>query len=202
MRRIVTAAILVAVSTSAFAQAQTRRPALTGNPIKDIGTAIGDRATSTATASASNAASILAKPFQDLAEFLSSDAEGAIALSTQIPDLKDGHGQQCWIAMAKSGEVFKAHPIPLTLKAMTDFEALRLLAISANNLCANVHCTQVFADATTMAQAASPVPLIIPSLHDLCSKIPQIGVVPPVDFTPAPTPVTTPAPSPPASTNP
>jgi hypothetical protein len=38
----------------------------------------------------------------------------------------------------------------------------------------------VFADFTAMAQAASPVPLAIPSLHDLCTKVPQIAVVPPI----------------------
>ena len=124
--------------------------------------------------------SALAKPFKDLANFIGEDANQAIALSTAIPDIQDGHGQQCWMAMAQFGEIVKAHPVPLTFHAINDYENLRLLAIATNNLCSNVHCTQVFADASAMAQAASPVPLPIPSLHDLCTKVPQIALVAPV----------------------
>lgn len=127
---------------------------------------------------------VLAKPFNDLADFLQSDAAPAAALSTAIPDLQDGHGQQCWMAMGTAASVFKAHPVPLTLRAMTDFEALRLLGMAANRLCANTHCTVVFADATSMAQAASPIPLIIPSLHDLCAKVPQVSLAPAVPAAP------------------
>lgn len=162
--------------------AQVRKPHVTGNPVEDIKADVQDLNGSAATSALGNTAisNALAKPFQDLAAFLSSDAAGAIALSTQIPNLQDGHGQQCWMAMSTAGAVFKAHPVPVTLKVMTDVEALRLLAMTANNLCANVHCTQVFADLTSMAQAASPMPLPIPGLHDLCSKIPQIAQVPAV----------------------
>ena len=138
--------------------------------------------------------SALAKPFQDLAAFLGSDATGAAALSTQITALQDGHGQQCWLAMATAGAVFKAHPVPVTFKVMTDVEALRLLAMTANNLCVNVHCTQVFADLSSMAQAASPTPLSLPSLHDLCIKIPQIAQVAAIT-PPAAAAVATPAPA-------
>jgi hypothetical protein len=160
------------VATPGHAQ---NRP-LTGNIVNDLRKA-APNASLIQTLGDGDLVKVLAKPFQDLAEFLSSDAAAAIALSTQIPSLQDGHGQQCWIAMSTAGDVFKAHPVPLTLKVMTDVEALRLLAMTANNLCSNVHCTQVFADLTTMAQAASPVPLPIPGLHDLCSKIPQIAQV-------------------------
>lgn len=187
IRLFIFALFALSVAAPSFAQAPRPKPHVTGNPIEDIKADVNDlngNAMSTAlgTTAISNA---LAKPFQDLAAFLSSDAAAAITLSTQIPALQDGHGQQCWMAMATAGDVFKAHPVPVTLKVMTDVEALRLLAMTANNLCANVHCTQVFADLTSMAQAASPTPLPIPGLHDLCSKIPQIAQAAPVTM-PAP----------------
>jgi hypothetical protein len=146
----------------------------------------------------------ISKPFQDLANFIGDDADAAIALSTTIPEIQDGNGQQCWMAMKVAGSVFKAHPVPATLRVISDFEALRLVAMAANKLCADVHCTVVFADAGAMAQAASPVPLVIPSLHDLCGKIPQIAVVapvsvPPPPVTPAVTPVPPVVPTPPAT---
>lgn len=135
-------------------------------------------------------AEVLAKPFQDLATFIGADADGAIVLSTALPNLQDGHGQQCWIAMKSFGDIIKAHPVPITFHVINDYESLRLLGIATNNLCSNVHCTQVFADFTAMAQAASPMPLAIPSLHDLCTKVPQIAVVAPVTVaTPAVAPV-------------
>jgi len=129
-------------------------------------------------------ASALAKPFQDLANFIGSDADGGVTLATAIPSIQDGHGQQCWIEMQSFGAIIKAHPIPITFHVIQDYETLRLLGIATNRLCTNVHCTQVFADFTAMAQAASPVPLAIPSLHDLCTKVPQIAVVPPVSVPP------------------
>lgn len=144
----------------------------------------------TSTPIGSNILATLAKPFQDLANFIGDDANQAIALSTVIPDIQDGHGQQCWMAMAQFGEIIKAHPVPLTLHIINDYETLRLLGIATNNLCSNVHCTQVFADATAMAQAASPIPLAIPSLHDLCTKVPQIAVIAPVTLPPATVPAT------------
>jgi hypothetical protein len=133
-----------------------------------------------------DATAALAKPFQDIANFIGADAIGAISLATAIPELQDGHGQQCWMAMKQFGDVIKAHPVPITFHVIQDYETLRLLGMATNNLCSNVHCTQVFADATAMAQAASPMPLAIPSLHDLCTKVPQIAVVAPVTV-PTPT---------------
>jgi hypothetical protein len=144
---------------------------------------------------------LLAKPFQDLANFVANDLDAAIALSTTIPSLQDGHGQQCWIAAKAFGDVVKAHPIPLTFRAATDLEALRLAQMAANNLCGNPHCTQVFADLATTVQTAAPlnVSIPIPSLHDLCSKVPQIAVAAPVTV-PASAAAPTPAPAaPPAN---
>jgi hypothetical protein len=191
MRRI-TLAILCLALASLPAHAQTKKPplAVTGNPIEDIKTDIANAATPTAGPSPTEqkVLAALAKPFQDLANFIGEDADGAIALSTAIPALQDGHGQQCWMATKQFAEVIKAHPVPLTLKISTDLEALRLLIMASNNLCANVHCTQVFGDLATGIQQLAPLnaSIPIPSLHDLCAKIPQVAVVPPVTAPAAP----------------
>jgi hypothetical protein len=125
----------------------------------------------------------LAKPLQDLADFINGDALGAIKLATEIPELQDPNGAACWSGFQTATKVFTAHPVPLTLKLMTDHEALRLLIMSANRLCANTACTVVFADAANIAQTASPIPLPIPSLQGLCSKIAQLA--PPIPGLPA-----------------
>jgi hypothetical protein len=130
-------------------------------------------------------ASLLDKPFQDLANFIGDDIDGAIALSTVIPSLQDGNGQQCALDLKTFGEVIKAHPAPLTFKVVTDLEAFRLKQMAVNRLCASTACTVVFADITQTITALSPMPLPIPSLHDLCSKVPTITVVAPVTIPPA-----------------
>jgi hypothetical protein len=153
-----------------------------------------------ATAGGGAATNALAGPFQAIADLIASDSDEAIALATSIPDLQDGNGQQCWLAMRSFGAVLKAHPVPLTLKAQTDMEALRLLTMAANKLCSNTACTQVFADLTNGAQTVTGSPLGIPSLNGLCSKVPQIVVAAPVTVPPAPA---TPAvPATPAKPNP
>lgn len=174
---------------AAYAQTPRSRPPLTGNIPADIKNAVSPQSEA---ATANSVEAFLAKPFQDLADFIGDDSAAAIALSTAVPELQDGHGQQCWIATKQFGEVVKAHPVPLTLKAQTDLEALRLLAMAANNLCANPHCTQVFADLGNAVQTLAPLnaSIPIPSLHDLCAKVPQVAVVPPIPV-PA-TPPTTP----------
>ena len=193
MKRILILALATLLAGPSFAQTRTKD--ILGIPGGVIHNPIPSAATS-AGLGESNVMTALAKPFQDLATFISSDAQGAIVLSTQISALQDGHGQQCWIAMTSAGDVFKAHPVPLTLKVMTDLESLRLLEMAANNLCSNVHCTQVFADLSALAQAISPLPLAIPTLHDLCGKIPQVAMVAPVTYTAPTTPVVTPTPTP------
>lgn len=177
---IILALILAALAFPDTARAQVKLVKPTGNIVNDIAAATGKTAVSTGTSALDNAAAALAKPFQDIANFIGDDATGAISLATVIPDLQDGHGQQCWMAMKQFGDVIKAHPVPITFHVIQDFETLRLLGMATNNLCSNVHCTQVFADATAMAQSASPIMLAIPSLHDLCTKVPQIAVVPPI----------------------
>jgi len=73
-----------------------------------------------------------AKPFQDIADFIGADPNAAVALATAIPNLQDGHGQQCWIAMQLFGAIIKAHPVPITFHVINDYESLRLLGIATN----------------------------------------------------------------------
>jgi hypothetical protein len=189
MRKLAVA-ILIAIFLPGLAYAQTprARPALTGNPIDDIKNATGGgaAANSPVLGGSSSPLDALLKPLRDLADFIGADIDGAIALSTQIDNLKDGHGQQCLLALKDFGNVIKAHPAPLTLKLATDLEALRLQQMAVNRLCNNVHCTQVFGDFTIAVTALSPVPLPVPSLHDLCGKVPQIAIVDPVAVPVAP----------------
>lgn len=173
------------------AQAQIKLKPLTGNIVRDLTPAPSVAKDTSNIMDATISA--LSKPFTDIANFIGSDAAQAVALSTAVPELQDGHGQMCWQAMSTFGSVIKAHPVPITLHVMFDYETLRLLAIATNQLCTNVHCTQVFADASSMAQAASPMPLVIPTLHDLCTKVPQIALVPPQAILPTPA-APTPAP--------
>jgi hypothetical protein len=173
-----------------------KKPALTGNIAKDIKTDVSNATTAAATSTASAAQTqvdkilaALAKPFQDLATFIGNDDTAAVALSTAIPSLQDGHGQQCWMAMQQFSAVVKAHPVPITLKIATDLEALRLSMMAANNLCANPHCTQVFADLSNGVQKLAVglggnIP--IPSLNAICSQVPQIAVAAPVTVPAAP----------------
>jgi hypothetical protein len=192
MKRL-TLAILCLALASWPAHAQL---AVTGNPAKDLATDranIAKRAAAGAvnstTATADDALAALAKPFQDLAAFIGDDINGAVTLSTVIPTLQDGNGQQCWMGMQEFSAVVNAHPVPITLKVATDLEALRLAMMAANNLCANPHCTQVFADLSNGIQQlavgiGSSIP--VPSLNAVCSKVPQIAVVAPIAATPVP----------------
>jgi hypothetical protein len=151
-----------------------------------------------ASASSDPIARILAKPFNDLADFINSDAATAASLAVEIPELQDGHGQQCWMAAGTFTKVLKAHPIPITLHAMTDLESFRLAAMAANQLCQNAHCTQVFTDLSNSIQKAAPIQLglQIPSLSSLCANVPQITVAPPVTVAPTAPVTSTPIPAP------
>ncbi len=173
---------------------RTTRPPLTGNIPADINNAVKGQAMDASGNALNAVGNALAKPFQDLANFIGDDSAGAVALATAIPELQDGHGQQCWMAMKQFGEVAKAHPVPLTLKLLTDVEAFRLMGMAANNLCANPHCTQVFADMSNAVEAMSPINSVpIPSLNALCSKVPQVSVAPPVTVPAVPATPATPA---------
>lgn len=192
MKRVIVAALaLVALAApDAMAQSRPKLPALPAVPcIGDTNLPPGCK--QSATEAAGNAlVSALAKPFNDIADLINADTGDAVQLATQIPTLQDGNGQACWIQLQSFAAVIKAHPIPLTLKLASDIEALRLATMAVNQMCANTHCTQVFADLTNTIQSAAPAPLPIPSLNSLCSKVPQIPVVPPTQTaataTPAP----------------
>jgi hypothetical protein len=152
------------------AMAQTPKPRpFTGDVRQDFQNAIGGVTSGSPPAAGGEIfgggdkfAKILAKPFNDLADFINSDAAAAAQLAVAIPELQDGHGQQCWMAMGQFTAVLKAHPIPLTLHAATDLEAFRLAAMAANNLCRNPSCTQVFADLANGIQKAAPINIGIP----------------------------------------
>lgn len=223
--RVAAVFLLALLLWPAGADAQTKRLPLTGNVPADIqnlkdkiggqpqGSNEGAGVTG-GTAATDKIAQLLAKPFNDIADFINSDVAAAAALATKIPGLQDGHGQQCWMAMGQFTAVIKAHPIPLTFRGATDLEAFRLANMAANNLCSNVHCTQVFSDlSNAVQQVAGQVGgalvsggLQIPSLNSLCSKIPQVPVIAPVadaaapviapSSTPTPAPTPTPSPSP------
>lgn len=124
-------------------------------------------------------------PLQDILNFFASNFDEAAALAVQIPELQDGNGQACWIKASSIGKLVKLHPLPVTFKAAPDFEALRLLGMSVNNLCADPHCTQVFTDLSNgVQQLGLNVP--IPSLTTLCTKFPTIVQAAAVAVTPAP----------------
>jgi hypothetical protein len=128
-----------------------------------------------------NVMSALSKPFQDLADFIAGDADGAASLATLIPNLQDVNGKACWVKMQEASAVFKAHPVPVTLQVMTDFEALRLLQMTTNDLCSYTPCTVVFSDASNLvtgvasAVGGAIASSQVPSLTTLCSRIPQIA---------------------------
>lgn len=196
MRRLILIALSLAFASPAPAQTKIpiSRPALTGNVINDINNAVEKQALTGAT----NVANSITKVFQDVANFIGEDNTAAIALSTEIPTIQDGNGQQCWISMQSFAAVFKAHPIPLTLKVASDLEALRLAQIAANQMCANPACTVVFSDLVNTVAQVSPINIVVPSLTQLCSKVPQIALTKPITYTPPvvtppATPATTPA---------
>ena len=136
--------------------------------------------------------SLISQPLKDLQDFIAGDFTDAANLAVAIPNLQDGNGQACWNTMQQAGAVLKDHPVPLTFHGATDLEALRLLLATANNVCRNSACTQVFTEAGNLITSAAPMSIPIPNLTTLCSKIPEIAMVAPVS-TPAPTPAAAPA---------
>lgn len=195
MRKLAFALVLAALATPAAAEVAQRRPFTpTGNLVKDVGDALKGGSDAQEGATRQRILQTLAKPFQDIQQFIGEGVDGAIELSTAIPDLQDGHGQQCWIALRNFTAVGKAHPLPLTGHLAIDLEALRLYAIAANRLCSDVHCTQMFNDYVAMGQSIAQAAVgaigavgakaFTPSLQDACTKIPQIPLIAPI--TPVP----------------
>lgn len=101
----------------------------------------------------------------------SDDVNGAVELSTAIPDLQDTVGQACWKTFAAMGAVVQKHPLPATFKLATDIEAGRLFLMAVKNVCKKPECSQVFTELTNQIGAFTPLPPAI-SLTSICAKIP------------------------------
>jgi hypothetical protein len=137
-----------------------------------------------AASTATNAGGALGGAMGDVITFFSTDFDNAATLATEIPGLQDNNGKACWMRASSIGTLLKAHPLPLTLKAATDLEALRLFSMAINQMCADPACTQVFTDLSNgIAQIGVGIP--IPSLTSLCAKVPTITPGPVVAVTPA-----------------
>jgi hypothetical protein len=201
-----TAAFLITTSAHAQRAPQPRPPeadlreGATGAPlICDLLNLIpGCKSPVTGQPVTSDATKAITSIFTSLAGFIDQGVVEAEQLAMAIPDLPDGVGQQCWMQMRKTSAVFRAHPVPITLQAPLDLQALRLLVMSANDLCANASCTQLFSDAANLATAAAGAggfSIPIPSLASVCAKIPVLRSTPTVPDPTLPPPVApTPAP--------
>jgi hypothetical protein len=168
MKRLALVLALIAGIAPALAQQPTRqlRPALTGDPVKDIETAAA-RARTKVTADLTSVA-------QQIEGLL--DTADAIKLATGVPGLQDTVGAACWASFDQLSQLLKLHPLPITLKVATDIEAARLAAMALNQVCTNPNCGQMWTDAenTAAALAMTPIPF---SLTSLCAKIPAIGTL-------------------------
>jgi hypothetical protein len=169
MRALTLALALMAGIGHADAQAprQPRQaPQLTGDPIKDI-QAANDRLRTKVTTDLTS----VAKQIETLL-----DTAEAINLATAVPGLQDTVGAACWKSFDQLSQLFKLHPLPLTLKVATDIEAARLAAMALNQVCTNPNCGQMWTDAENTAAALAIVPMPF-SITSLCSKIPAIGTL-------------------------
>jgi hypothetical protein len=108
---------------------------------------------------------------QALQNWTDTDINGALSLSTSIPELQDVTGQACWQTMLPIGKIVKAHPLPLTLKLATDIQAARMFLKAIKAVCVKPECTQVFSDISNQAAAFAPIP-VGASLSVICAKIP------------------------------
>ena len=139
------------------------------------------------------------------------DPEDAITLSMQIDGLQDPVGNVCWKSFRGIKAVVKAHPQLLTGNVPGDYEALRLIHIGLNQICANPNCAAMWTDLQNVAGAINPLIATI-SLGSVCAKVPVATtnsatyVLPLVDAgpqkptTPTPEPTPVPAPNEPTST--
>ena len=116
-------------------------------------------------------------PINGLAQWSADDIAAAQALATSVPGLQDPVGAACWTSFGGLVNLLKAHPLPLTLKVATDFEALRLTAIALNQICANPNCGQMWTDLQNAQASLSIVPLPF-SMQSLCSRVVVIGSSP------------------------
>ena len=131
--------------------------------------------------------------FTDIANWVGGDLTAAETLAIQNPALQDWTGYACWKAAETFVGVLKAHPIPLTLKAASDAEALRLATSAAKALCQTSACQTVSGDLLGgIAQMGLGVPPPI-TLQTLCAKIPSVtlGTQPAGYAVPTPSPAST-----------
>jgi hypothetical protein len=133
--------------------------------------------------------------FTDIANWVGGDLTAAETLAVQNPALQDWTGYACWKAAETFVGVLKAHPLPLTLKAASDAEALRLATSAAKTLCQTSACQTVSGDLLGgIAQMGLGIPPPV-TLQTLCAKIPSVtlGTQPAgyVATTPAPAPTPT-----------
>ena len=159
------------------------------------------RQASTVPASPQRLLDFLSQPMQDLANFISGDFAGAATLAaTGIAGVPDGNGNSCWNMLQSANGIFKEAPPNGPLPGpSTVLEQLRLLAITANRVCQNAACTQVFTEAGNALNTIAPINGL-PSLTLLCSKVPSVAQVA-ITATPTPTPSPTPSPTPTAAPN-
>jgi hypothetical protein len=166
MRRLAIILALVAGIAPAMAQTPHKRPPLTGDFPADIAAA-ADRARTKVTGDLTSVA-------QQIETLL--DTADAIKLATAVPGLQDTVGAACWASFDNLSQLFKQHPLPLTLKVATDIEAARLAVMALNQVCTNPNCGQMWTDAENVAAALSITPMPM-SMTSLCSKIPAIGTL-------------------------
>ena len=166
------------------ARADVFTNALRQNAANHNGTAVGDmQPVATTPLGGSNV-------FDDIANWIGGDLTAAETLATQNPELQDWTGQACWKAAETFSNVLKAHPIPVSLHAATDAEALRLAMASAKQLCQNSACQTLSGDLLGgIAQMGIGIPAPV-TLQTLCAKIPSITL----GVAPSPLPSVTPAP--------
>lgn len=180
MKRFVFAALLAALATPVLADPVGNL--LQQNAANINGTPVGGAKPSASVGGGTNV-------FTDIANWVGGDLAAAQALATATK-VKDWNGLACWNAAQNFSDVMKAHPVPVTLKAASDVEALRLAVSSAKSLCMEPSCIQLSADVLQgIAQMGIGIPPPV-TLETLCAKIPSItlGTQP----TPAPTPTPTP----------
>ena len=193
MKRLTIALAIVLLAGTANAQDPFRR---NSNPQNEPISAQAARAGETGMVG-SKIFDALAKPFKDLADFIGADVTEAIRLSTAVSTLQDTNGQVCWQGFQDFASIVKEHPVPATFRLASDVQALRLMVMTTNKLCGNVHCRTVFGDMANLANAASPVPLpaSLDPLSLVCSKVAQLAPQLPVVATAA-APLATPTPAP------
>ena len=189
MRRIALIALAVALASPTIADPL-------GDLVKKNAANInGTKAPSTTTGSLFGGGT--GNVFDDIANWIGGDLTAAETLAIQTPGVQDWTGYACWKAAENFSAVLKAHPVPLTLKAASDAEALRLAVSAAKTLCQTSACQTVSGDLLGgIAQMGLGIPPPV-TLQTLCAKIPSITLgTQPANYTPTPAPTVVPTPVP------